>query len=110
MGICTLLYNGEIYNFQEIKNELLVLGHSFLGESDTEMILMLFQEWGIKAIEKFIGMFAIVIFDEKQNEIYFVRDRAGVKPLFYYQKNDLILFASELKHLASIQILKKNWN
>ena len=97
LGHLHLTYNGEIYNFQEIKNELLVLGHSFLGESDTEMILHAFQEWGIKAIEKFIGMFAIVIFDEKQNDIYFVRDRAGVKPLFYYQKNDLILFSSELK-------------
>ena len=85
-GHLHLTYNGEIYNFQEIKNELVALGYSFSGESDTEMILHAYLEWGIKAIEKFIGMFAIVLFDEKQNELFLIRDRAGVKPLFYYNK------------------------
>ena len=92
-----ITYNGEIYNYQEIKNELLELGHHFNGESDTEMILHAYIEWGIKAVERFIGMFAIALFDEKKQEVVFIRDRAGVKPLFYYQKNDLILFSSELK-------------
>ena len=92
-----ITYNGEIYNYQEIKNELLELGHHFNGESDTEMILHAYTEWGIKAVERFIGMFAIALFDEKKQEVVFIRDRAGVKPLFYYQKNDLILFSSELK-------------
>ena len=92
-----ITYNGEIYNYQEIKNELSALGHHFKGQSDTEMILHAYAEWGIKAVERFIGMFAIVLFDEKKQEVIFIRDRAGVKPLFYYQKNDLILFASELK-------------
>jgi asparagine synthase (glutamine-hydrolysing) len=92
-----ITYNGEIYNYQEIKNELLGLGHHFNGESDTEMILHAYTEWGIKAVKKFIGMFAIALFDEKKQEVVFIRDRAGVKPLFYYQKNDLILFSSELK-------------
>ena len=92
-----ITYNGEIYNYQEIKNELLELGHRFDGESDTEMILHAYTEWGIKAVERFIGMFAIALFDEKTQEVVFIRDRAGVKPLFYYQKNDLILFSSELK-------------
>ena len=92
-----ITYNGEIYNYQEIKNELLELGHRFNGKSDTEMILHAYTEWGIKAVERFIGMFAIALFDEKTQEVVFIRDRAGVKPLFYYQKNDLILFASELK-------------
>ena len=92
-----ITYNGEIYNYQEIKNELSELGHHFKGQSDTEMILHAYAEWGIKAVERFIGMFAIVLFDEKKQEVIFIRDRAGVKPLFYYQKNDLILFASELK-------------
>ena len=92
-----ITYNGEIYNYQEIKNELLELGHHFNGKSDTEIILHAYAEWGIKAVEKFIGMFAIALFDEKKQEVVFIRDRAGVKPLFYYQKNDLILFASELK-------------
>ena len=92
-----ITYNGEIYNYQEIKNELLELGHHFNGESDTEMILHAYTEWGIKAVERFIGMFVIALFDEKKQEVVFIRDRAGVKPLFYYQKNDLILFSSELK-------------
>ena len=92
-----ITYNGEVYNYQEIKNELLELGHHFNGESDTEMILHAYTEWGIKAVERFIGMFAIALFDEKKQEVVFIRDRAGVKPLFYYQKNDLILFSSELK-------------
>ena len=92
-----ITYNGEIYNYQEIKNELLELGHHFNGESDTEIILHAYKEWGINAVERFIGMFAIALFDEKKQEVVFIRDRAGVKPLFYYQKNDLILFSSELK-------------
>ena len=92
-----ITYNGEIYNYQEIKKELIELGHYFNGESDTEMILHAYAEWGIKSVEKFIGMFAIVLFDEKAQEVIFIRDRAGVKPLFYYQKNDLVLFSSELK-------------
>jgi len=92
-----ITYNGEIYNYQEIKNELSELGHHFKGGSDTEMILHAYAEWGIKAVERFIGMFAIVLFDKKKQEVIFFRDRAGVKPLFYYHKNDLILFSSELK-------------
>ena len=92
-----ITYNGEIYNYQEIKKELIELGHYFNGESDTEMILHAYAEWGIKSVKKFIGMFAIVLFDKKAQEVIFIRDRAGVKPLFYYQKNDLFLFSSELK-------------
>ena len=90
-----ITYNGEIYNYQEIKKELIELGHYFNGESDTEMILHAYAEWGIKAIERFIGMFAIALFDENTQDVIFIRDRAGVKPLFYYQKNDLILFSSK---------------
>jgi|TARA_B110000879_G_scaffold30205_1_gene41218 asparagine synthase (glutamine-hydrolysing) len=92
-----MTFNGEIYNYQEIKKTLIELGHSFLGNSDTEMILHAYAEWGIDTVHKFIGMFAIVIFDEQKNEVIFIRDRAGVKPLFYYWKNDLFLFSSELK-------------
>ena len=105
-----ITYNGEIYNYQEIKKDLIAEGHRFIGESDTEMILHAYQEWGIKAIDKFIGMFAIVIFDEGKNEVYFIRDRAGVKPLFYYQKNNLILFASELKSFHEHPNFEKELN
>jgi len=92
-----LCFNGEIYNYQEIKNELSTLGHSFNSESDTEMILHAFHEWGEKCLDKFIGMFAFFIFDSVRQTVFCARDRAGVKPFFYYQTEDLFLFASELK-------------
>lgn len=94
-----LTFNGEIYNYVEIKADLSKLGHTFHGSSDTEMILHAFQEWGPECVHRFIGMFAFVIYDTKTNTISCTRDRAGVKPFFYYWKNDVFLFASELKAL-----------
>lgn len=93
----TICFNGEIYNYSEIKNELITRGHSFVGNSDTEMILHAYEVWGEKCLDKFIGMFAIVIHDRKSNQLFCARDRAGVKPFFYYWHNGLFLFASELK-------------
>ena len=93
----TIVFNGEIYNFSEIKSELEKLGHSFLAESDTEMILHAYGEWKEKCLDRFIGMFSFVIFDSKKEAVFIARDRAGVKPLFVYHKNGLFLFASELK-------------
>jgi asparagine synthase (glutamine-hydrolysing) len=93
----TIVFNGEIYNFSEVKNELEKLGHSFQAESDTEMILHAYSEWGELCLNRFIGMFAFVIYDSKSEKVFIARDRAGVKPLFLYQKNGLFLFASELK-------------
>ena len=92
-----ICFNGEIYNFQEIKDELAQLGHQFNGGSDTEMILHAYAEWGEKCLDKFIGMFAFALFDAGKNRIFMARDRAGVKPFFYYWKDGLFLFASELK-------------
>jgi len=92
-----ITFNGEIYNYKEIRSELIKLGHNFIGNSDTEVILHSYIQWGINCISKFIGMFVFVIYDEVKQLIYCVRDRAGVKPFFYYWKNDLFLFASELK-------------
>ncbi len=92
-----ITFNGEIYNYNEIKQELIILKHKFCGHSDTEVILHAFAEWGISCIQKFIGMFAFVIYDTIKEEILCVRDRAGVKPFFYYWKDGLFLFASELK-------------
>ncbi len=92
-----ITYNGEIYNFNEIKSDLSNLGHSFKGHSDTEMILHAYAEWGENCLEKFIGMFAFVIYDSKENELFCARDRAGVKPFFYYLKDGLFLYSSELK-------------
>lgn len=100
LGQLVIVYNGEIYNFQEIKEKLTQLGHSFQSNSDTEVILHAFQEWGDKAVHRFIGMFAFVIFDEDKLEVKCFRDRTGVKPFYYWFRDDLFLFGSELKALA----------
>ena len=95
------VFNGEIFNFQEIKEELLLLGHRFLLESDTEMILHAYEEWGTACVHKFIGMFAIVIYDKKTNEVILIRDRVGSKPLHYFQSENLFLFGSEIKSVVN---------
>ncbi len=92
-----IVFNGEVYNFKEIKKELLELGYDFYSDSDTEVILKSYHQWGIKAVDRFNGMFAITIYDKKTNQLIFIRDRAGVKPFYYYKKDSLILFSSELK-------------
>ena len=105
-----LTFNGEIYNYQEIKDDLKKLGHSFVGDSDTEMILHAYRQWGIDCVHKFIGMFAIVLIDKDLQKAFFVRDRAGVKPLFLYQKDGLFMFASELKAFHKNPFFEKEIN
>jgi len=97
-----IVYNGEIYNFREIRNELEQLGYSFTSDSDTEVILRSFQYWGEKAIDRYIGMFAFVIVDLLKQTAWVVRDRSGVKPLYYTERNSAFYFASEVKSLKSI--------
>jgi asparagine synthase (glutamine-hydrolysing) len=95
----TVIFNGEIYNYQEIRDELLLEGYSFTSTSDTEVILKGYHRWGDDVVNKFIGMFVYVIYDNEKNEVTICRDRAGVKPLYYYWNNSVLLFASELKSL-----------
>jgi asparagine synthase (glutamine-hydrolysing) len=97
----TLVYNGEIYNFKALRKTLAALGHRFITESDTEVVLHAFAQWGPKAIERFIGMFAFALFDANAQRLYFVRDRVGVKPFYYYESADLLVFGSELKALMA---------
>ena len=92
-----VVYNGEIYNFQEIKQELVLLGYEFFSDTDTEVVLKAYHRWGIKAIDKFIGMFAFVIYNKTKQELILIRDRVGVKPLYYLIDNNRFVFASELK-------------
>ncbi len=103
-------YNGEIYNYAEIKKQLVEKGHQFNSQSDTEVILHAYKEWGSDALQHFIGMFAIVIYDEAEKKIFACRDRAGVKPFFYYFKDGLFLFASELKAIIQHPEFKKEIN
>jgi asparagine synthase (glutamine-hydrolysing) len=94
-----MIYNGEIYNHEEIRVELIECGHSFNSNSDTEVALKAYKQWGLDAIQRFNGMFAIIIFDQQKKELTLIRDRVGVKPLYWYYKNGLFMFASELKSL-----------
>lgn len=98
-GDLVVNFNGEIYNFKEVRKELEEKGYSFNSWSDTEVILKGYHCWGLDVVQKFIGMFAIALFDKQKQQVILIRDRAGVKPLYYYWNNDLLLFGSELKSL-----------
>lgn len=96
-----LTYNGEIYNFQELRVELEEKGYYFSSRSDTEVILYAYQEWGVEAIKRFNGMFAFALYDQRTDQLLLARDRFGEKPLYYYQRDGCFLFASELKGLTA---------
>ena len=99
-----LVYNGEIYNFKEIKAELKKCGHQFKTHTDTEVIIYAYIEWGIDCIYKFNGMFAFALFDNRNKQVYLVRDRYGIKPLYYTLLPDnTLLFGSEIKSLLAYQ-------
>lgn len=105
-----IIFNGEVYNYKEVQKELEVEGYSFVSTSDTEVVLKAYHKWGAKAVDRFIGMFACVIYDTQKEEVFFLRDRAGVKPFYYYQKNGTILFGSELKSFHSHPRFEKKLN
>jgi asparagine synthase (glutamine-hydrolysing) len=105
-----ITFNGEIYNYAEIKTQLEQKGHQFNSHSDTEVILHAYSEWGSAALQQFIGMFAFVIYDEANKKLFACRDRAGVKPFFYYWKDGLFLFGSELKAIVQHPAFEKEIN
>jgi len=105
-------YNGELYNYKEIKAELLAAGYTFKSASDTEVILAAFAAWGTNAFKRFNGMFAFALWDSQSASIYLVRDRMGIKPLYYSQTEKGLCFASEMRAFAAIPWLQqenKNW-
>ncbi len=97
----SITYNGEIYNYLEIKEELEKLGHKFHSASDTEVILHAWEEWGHDCLNDFNGMFSFVILDEKNKKLFAVRDRFGVKPLYYYKGQNTFYLASEIKQIRT---------
>lgn len=92
-----LVFNGEVYNFQKIRTTLQQLGRTFQTQTDSEVILQAWEEWGSEAVERFRGMFAFAIWNTTKKTLTLCRDRLGVKPLYWYRKDNLFLFASELK-------------
>jgi asparagine synthase (glutamine-hydrolysing) len=100
-GRYVVMLNGEIYNYAEVRKSLVAAGRNFVSQSDTEVILHAFDLWGSSAVEKFIGMFAIAHWDEKEQTLELVRDRIGVKPLYFGWREGTICFASELKALRA---------
>ncbi len=105
-----LIFNGEIYNYKEIKQELSSLGHTFSTHSDTEVIIHGYEQWGEHFVEKCIGMFAIVIFNKQTELLTLLVDRPGVKPLHYYWDGAVFIFGSELKTIMHHPQFKKDIN
>lgn len=94
-----LVYNGEIYNYLELKSELVKLGCKFITDSDTEVVLKAYAIWGAKCLNKFNGMWSFAIWDERKRELFLSRDRMGIKPLYFIRNNDSFSFCSEIKGL-----------
>uniref|UniRef100_UPI004047DEF3 asparagine synthase (glutamine-hydrolyzing) n=1 Tax=Algoriphagus sp. TaxID=1872435 RepID=UPI004047DEF3 len=106
-----IVFNGEVYNYKEIRAELKKEGYSFTSDTDTEVVLNSIHCWGVdKAVQKFIGMFAFAVWDLQKRKLLLVRDRAGIKPLFYYQNSENLLFGSELKAIYAHPSYKKDFN
>lgn len=100
-GRLALTYNGEIYNFQELRAELESLGHKFRSRTDSEVVLYSYSQWGTSCVERFNGMFAFAIWDKTRQELFLARDRYGIKPLYYMFQGNAFLFASEQKAILS---------
>jgi len=100
-GRYVIVYNGEVYNFQELRAELETAGHEFRSRCDTEVVLNAFAEWGPAALDRFNGMFAFAVWDRKARELFLARDRYGIKPLYYTWQGRALLFGSEVKAILA---------
>ena len=99
-----IVYNGEVYNFQEIRWQLEKLGHKFKSRTDTEVIVHAYEQWGVKSFDMFNGMWAFCIYDKKKQEMLLCRDRFGIKPLYYCRQDDKIIFSSMISGILAHNI------
>ena len=109
-GSIRMVFNGEIYNFQELRDELLAKGHKFASHSDSEVIIHAYEEYGVEAIHKLRGMFAFAVWDSRKKRLMVARDRIGIKPLYYYHKNGKFIFASEIKAILEDKTVARQLN
>ncbi|MFH1096474.1 MAG: asparagine synthase (glutamine-hydrolyzing) [Candidatus Desantisbacteria bacterium] len=109
-GTIWITYNGEIYNYKELKNQLLQKGHRFETNTDTEVIIHLYEEMGEECVHSLRGMFAFAIWDKNQRKLFAARDRLGIKPFYYYYDNKQLIFASEIKAVIVSEDVKPELN
>ena len=109
-GSMVVIFNGEIYNFQELKAQLEEKGHVFATRSDTEVLLHGYEEWGKSLLQRLRGMFTFALWDKKANTLFCARDHFGIKPFYYYQNGDTLLFGSEIKSFLPHPEFKKELN
>ncbi|MCP5051579.1 MAG: asparagine synthase (glutamine-hydrolyzing) [bacterium] len=109
-GKIWIVYNGEIYNYIELRDELKQRGHRFRTTTDTEIILAAYERWGQKCLAHFDGMWSFVIYDQRKNILFGARDRFGVKPFYYYKDSSYFAFASEVKSLLTLPFITKQLN
>lgn len=105
-----IVFNGEIYNYLELIPELKSKGHIFKSKTDTEVLIHAYEEYGIDCLQKFNGMFAFAIWDSRNNQLFCARDRFGIKPFYYFYKNDRFLFSSEIKAILEDPIIHREVN
>ena len=109
-GRYVISYNGEVYNYIDLRRALEKKGYNFKSETDTEVVLNSLAEWGTSSIPKFNGMFAFAVWDRKEKSLILARDRYGIKPLYYCINNDKLLFGSEQKAILSLDYVDKSLN
>lgn len=109
-GSYWIVYNGEVYNYLELREELEKIGYTFRSHTDTKVIIASYDAWGSECLKKFNGMWAFVIYDSKNRKLFISRDRFGIKPLYYYQDSENFVFSSEIKAFFRHPIIGKEPN
>jgi asparagine synthase (glutamine-hydrolysing) len=103
-----IVYNGEIFNYKELRKELLAFGHTFRTQSDTEVIVHAYEQWGKDCLLRFNGQWAFALWDKSKEEVFLSRDQYGICPLYYVQYNSIIFFASEIKALFANREIRRD--